>query len=126
MFCEAIAICVPLEDSTAVGISIAGGAIRMSQSVTPATNGLNAPKNASVSAGVLNIFQFPAITRRRLESLICWKGPPRPEASAHREIPARRRRPAPFAKVWSPNPTIDPLPPILYHLPKYAQQHALL
>jgi hypothetical protein len=37
----------------------------MSQWRTPLTSCKNAEKNARVSACVLNIFQLPAITRRR-------------------------------------------------------------
>src|SRR5450631_522013 len=42
----------------------------MSQESVPATSGLNAAKNARVSACVLNIFQFPAITG--LRKLFSW------------------------------------------------------
>src|SRR6266849_2520432 len=53
--------------ATATGMSVNGGAKTMSQSWTPATSGLKAAKKARVSACVLNIFQLPAIRRRRIE-----------------------------------------------------------
>jgi hypothetical protein len=51
--------------STAVEIAVNGGAITMSAWVELATAGVNAEKNARVSAKVLYIFQLPAMTRRR-------------------------------------------------------------
>jgi hypothetical protein len=59
--------------STVAAIAVYGGALTMSQCFAPEASGTNAEKNARVSACVLNIFQLPAITRRRFDELIiCW------------------------------------------------------
>jgi hypothetical protein len=65
-FWPEMAICVPLAASAAAEMAVKGGAITMSQCLEFATSGVNAEKNARVSAIVLNIFQLPAITRRRM------------------------------------------------------------
>ncbi len=65
-----MATLLPRAASVAAGIAVKGGAITMSQWRTSLTSGKNAEKNARVSACVLNIFQLPAITRRRLGWLI--------------------------------------------------------
>src|SRR5258708_37506988 len=65
-FWRAMAMVEPLTASTAVDTAVKGGATTMSQRFAPATSGRNEEKNARVSASVLYIFQFPAITRRRL------------------------------------------------------------
>jgi hypothetical protein len=56
----------PLAASAAAARDVKVGATTISQCVVDATSGLNAEKNARVSATVLNIFQFPAITGRRI------------------------------------------------------------
>jgi hypothetical protein len=61
-----MAMLEPSTPSTAVDIAVNGGATTMSQRFAPATSGRNEEKNARVSASVLYIFQFPAITRRRM------------------------------------------------------------
>src|ERR1700686_5629846 len=80
-FCAPAATSRVRAASTAAAIAVNGGAITMSQRVTPATSGKNAEKNARVSACVLYIFQFPAITRRRFAWLIFFGIPPRPLCS---------------------------------------------
>src|SRR5260370_23948989 len=65
-FWPAMAMVEPLTASTAVDTAVKGGATTMSQCFAPATSGRNEEKNARVSASVLYIFQFPAITRRRM------------------------------------------------------------
>ena len=60
-----MAMFVPLADSTAAGMAVKGGAMTMSQ-WEEETAGANAEKKARVSACVLNIFQFPAISGRRV------------------------------------------------------------
>ena len=59
---QPIATLVPFAASTAVEIAVNGGATTMSQCCEFATAGMNAEKNARVSACVLYIFQLPAIT----------------------------------------------------------------
>src|SRR5215471_19244599 len=110
-----MATCVPLAASTAAGILVNVGAITMSQSVAPATSGLNAEKNARVSACVLNIFQLPAITRRRLGWLICRRGPPRPEVCGRQGIRAERRHPSKCAKFCQPGLIGESLQPNHLH-----------
>src|ERR1700733_990123 len=56
----------PFTDSTAAGIAVNGGAITMSQWAALATSGVKAEKKLRGSACVLYIFQFPAITGRRI------------------------------------------------------------
>src|SRR5215467_6925922 len=88
-------------DSTAAGMFVNGGAITMSQSLTSNTSGFTAAKNARVSADVLYIFQFPAMTRRRFGVLIYLSGPPRPGASYRLETRATLRRPSKYVKsAW--------------------------
>src|SRR6266849_6252740 len=65
-FWPAMAMLEPFTASTASGMAVNGGATTMSQCFAPATSGRNEEKNARVSASVLYIFQFPAITRRRM------------------------------------------------------------
>src|SRR6267378_323618 len=65
-FWPATATLEPLAHSNAVEIAVNGGATTMSQCFAPVTSGRNEEKNARVSASVLYIFQFPAITRRRM------------------------------------------------------------
>src|SRR6266849_1264262 len=65
-FWPEMAIWVPFAASAAVEMAVKGGATMMSQCLEFATSGVNAEKNARVSAIVLNIFQLPAITRRRM------------------------------------------------------------
>src|SRR6266852_2970289 len=71
--CAPMAMLLPRAASTAAEIAVNGGAITMSQCRAPPTSGTNPEKNARVSACVLNIFQFPAITRRRFVWLICFQ-----------------------------------------------------
>src|SRR5215472_6534376 len=68
--CAEMATMVFFAASTAAGIAVKGGATTMSQCVDLATRGAKAAKKARVSACVLNIFQLPAIARRRLAWLI--------------------------------------------------------
>src|SRR6516225_4718408 len=68
--CAEMAMFVFFAASTAVEMAVKGGATTMSQCLDAETSGANAVKNALVSACVLNIFQLPAITRRRFASLI--------------------------------------------------------
>src|SRR3979490_2932254 len=67
--CAAIEIAVPRAASTAVVRAVNGGATMMSQCVELATSGASAVKYARPSACVLYIFQFPAITGRRITPL---------------------------------------------------------
>jgi hypothetical protein len=57
---------LPCDDSTAAGRFTNGGQITISARVDSATSGQNFSKNASVSAGVLYIFQLPAMMGRRI------------------------------------------------------------
>src|SRR5579859_3248450 len=63
--CAPMAISLPRAPSTAAETAVKGGAITMSHRRTPLTKVANAEKKVRVSACVLNIFQLPAITRRR-------------------------------------------------------------
>src|SRR6267378_1338454 len=65
-FWPEMAMLVPFAASAAVEMAVKGGAMMMSQCLEFATSGVNAEKNARVSASVLYIFQLPAITRRRM------------------------------------------------------------
>src|SRR6266568_8328280 len=67
-FCPEMAMLVFFAASAAVAIAVKGGAMTMSQCFEFATSGVKAEKNARVSARVLYIFQFPAITRRRMQT----------------------------------------------------------
>src|ERR1019366_1871440 len=67
--CAAIEIEVPFAASTAAASAVNGGATTMSQCVESATSGASAAKYARASACVLYIFQFPAITGRRITPL---------------------------------------------------------
>src|SRR5207237_7238490 len=69
-FCAEMAMFVFFAAATAAGIAVNGGATTMLQCLEAETRGTNVEKKARVSAWVLNIFQFPAITRRRLVWLI--------------------------------------------------------
>src|SRR5579885_2648810 len=57
---------LPFAASTAVETAVKGGAMTISQCRDSHTSGRKAAKKARVSPSVLYIFQFPAITRRRL------------------------------------------------------------
>src|SRR5579859_3845205 len=63
---------VPRALSTAAAIAVYGGAMTMSQCFAPEASGTKTEKNTRVSACVLNIFQLPAITRRRFDELIIY------------------------------------------------------
>src|SRR5579864_851832 len=67
-FWPEMAIFVDLAASTAAEMAVKGGAITTSQWLAFATSGAQAEKKARVSASVLNIFQLPAITRRRMRA----------------------------------------------------------
>ena len=69
------------------------GCFTMALSFMLNNSGFTAAKNARVSADVLYIFQFPAMTRRRFGVLIYLSGPPRPGASYRLETRATLRRP---------------------------------
>src|SRR3989338_2739366 len=56
----------PRAASAAAPSEVKGGQRTMSQCVARATSGLNFSMKARVSAAVLNIFQLPAITGRRI------------------------------------------------------------
>ena len=57
----------PTVAAMAAARSIKGGQIATSACAAPATSGKNFSKNAVVSAGVLNIFQLPAMIGFRIE-----------------------------------------------------------
>src|SRR5689334_5799694 len=67
-FWPEMAMLVFFAASAAVEMAVNGGAMTMSQCLEFATSGAKAEKNARVSAMVLNIFQLPAITRRRMQT----------------------------------------------------------
>src|SRR3989442_2574564 len=94
-FCPLIATLLPFTASTAAGIDVKGGATTISQCDASETSGKNAAKNARVSACVLYIFQFPAITLLRPPplgvSLIGWSAPPRQAICVRRETQATHR-----------------------------------
>src|SRR6266403_938665 len=76
---------VPFAASAAVEMAVKGGAIMMSQCLECATSGVNAEKNARVSASVLYIFQLPAITRRRMPV------PPKTKRTGRNACPTRAK-----------------------------------
>src|SRR6267378_686290 len=80
-----MAILVPFANSAAVEMAVKGGATMMSQCLEFATNGVKAEKNARVSAIVLNIFQLPAITGRRMTR------PPRLRRTGRNACPTRTK-----------------------------------
>src|SRR5262249_965339 len=80
-FWPPIATLLPFAASTAVEIAVNGGAITMSQCLQSPTSGRNAEKNARVSASVLNIFQLPAITGRRIAGSLKEKDNAEPQSS---------------------------------------------
>src|ERR1700722_7452167 len=61
-FCAPIRMRVPCAPPTAAAMSVKGGQITISQCSDLSTRGRNFSKNDVVSAGVLYIFQLPAIT----------------------------------------------------------------
>src|SRR5438105_4385789 len=79
--------------STAAGMAVKGGAVTISQCLEAETSGANALKNARVSACVLNIFQLPAITRRRTQAS---KKKEKDDAETQRAQRFRRERGYPF------------------------------
>src|ERR1700722_11425576 len=70
-FCAAMEIAVPRTASTEAASAVNGGATIISQCTLCCTSGANAEKNAHASLCVLYIFQFPAITGRRMSRLFC-------------------------------------------------------
>src|SRR5438105_3055443 len=98
MFCPPIATLLPLVTSTAAAIEVNGGAITMSQSVVSATSGRNSEKNARVSACVLHIFQFPAMTLLRVRVIIDRSAPQRRAVCVRQETPATRHHRWKYAK----------------------------
>src|SRR3954451_16619599 len=62
IFCAPTRMFEPLTASTAAVRSVKGGQITISQCSDLSTSGRNFSKNAVVSAGVLYIFQLPAMT----------------------------------------------------------------
>src|SRR5262249_22094142 len=79
-FCALMPTLVPSAISTATQSDVYGGAITMSESVTPETKGSSSSKNERVSSSVLYIFQLPAVMRRRFPAIIGWSAPQRREA----------------------------------------------
>src|SRR5580704_4802901 len=66
IFCAPIWMRVPSDPAAAAGRFTNGGQITISACVASATSGRNFSKNATVSAGVLYIFQLPAMMGRRM------------------------------------------------------------
>src|SRR3989442_2074860 len=84
-FWPEMAMLVPFAASGAVEMAVKGGAMMMSQCLEFATSGVNAEKNARVSASVLYIFQLPAITRRRMPV------PPKTKRTGRNACPTRAK-----------------------------------
>src|SRR6266849_6465702 len=126
--CAEIAIFVCFAASTAVGMAVKGGAITISQCVEEATKGANAEKKARVSACVLNIFQLPAMTRRRIQTshrrkekdnaearrtlrfrreeaeVICWSRLQRRGVCVRQEIPEKHHRRWRYVRFYRRHP----------------------